>query len=119
MATTITSDLATVTPELVTGYETRQSARNVIHEIVGRGDPDVTLRPARSRSGRLRCLFLDAADADGARYDLAQADVWALADTDLPEIDMSFVLTGETAVRLDPDTLLRWVVEFDYREVLP
>jgi hypothetical protein len=112
----ITNGVVTIEPELVLGYETTQEAGNVVHEIIGRGDPDVTLRPARSRSGTLALFFLTEADAETARNSLATGDVWDLA-AELTTIAMSFVVSGDIMVRLDPETRLRWLVNVGYREV--
>jgi hypothetical protein len=118
--TTISSDFATVTPHLVLGYSARQRVRSIKHFVVGRPDPDVTLRPAATRQGTLRLLFLAASDADAAREAFALPGVWTLADSDVSEIEMSFVVDPESELQivLDPSTRLRWTLDVTFCEVL-
>jgi hypothetical protein len=117
--TTISNGTTTITPRLVLGYAARQQSRNVVHEVIGRRDPDVTLRPAGTRTGTLRLLFLTEAAAASAFDDLGSADVWTLLDADVSTIGMAFVVDGQMEVSLDDRTITRWTVSVEYREVLP
>lgn len=118
MTISITGASGTIALDLVTGYEARRESRTRVHDVIGRWDPDVTLRPAGPRTGTLSiwCADLDAAAALDALH--KAADVLELADTDRPDIDMSYVVDGSIAVAPEIGTE-RWIVSVDYREVLP
>lgn len=119
--TTITSTSgATLLPELVMGYSSAREGGAVIHEILGRADPDVTLRVKATRTGTLSLLFLDEAQAAEAEAELSGAATFTLnTGGDRPTVDMSFIASGVAARTLDEDTLTVWVVDVDYREILP
>lgn len=117
--TTISNGSTTITPSLVLGYTARRATRNVVHQVIGRPDPDVTLREAASRTGTLRLLFTTETAAHDAVEALASADVWALSEDDLTTIDMRFVASGEIEKALDDRTRTIWTVTADYTEVLP
>ncbi len=51
MATTITAGASVITPLLVEGFEAARSGGAIVHTILGRANPDVTLRPAGTRTG--------------------------------------------------------------------
>ncbi len=68
MIITRSTDAATITPDqVIAPAEFDNEAQAVVHWIVGRSAPDVTLRPAHSASGTLALLFASAAAAEAAR----------------------------------------------------
>ena len=73
LANTISDGSTVITPQLILGWEAAQDSRNVIHSIIGKAEPDVTLKPATLRTGTLQLLFLTAAEASTARVMLIQA----------------------------------------------
>lgn len=115
-----TVPVSTVTPLLVDGYEATRDARTVVHEVAGKTFPDVTLRPAGSRRGRLRMLFATEADATAAYAALSAPRVFMLTEADLPGIEMRFVIAaGEMLIGLDDEGRRRWWVEVPFVEVSP
>lgn len=118
MSTTITDGTTSVTPLLVTDYEHRREARTIVHEPIGRPDPDITLRPASTRSGTLRAVLTASADVTALDALLARATVLTATSTDEPRLDgLRFVVAGDdTRVRLEGTS--SWVVEWGYREVV-
>lgn len=117
---TVISDGTTdLTPQLVLGWQSTQNARTVVHPVIGRPDPDVTLRPHTPRTGQLRMLTLNEADAHALAALHTQGLVLTLTDTDLPALGMSYVASGPVTVALDDATRRRWVVTVDYTEVTP
>lgn len=117
MTTTISKGETTVQPTLVLGYTSVRAAKNQVHEIIGRADPDVTLKAAGLRTGTLELfctglgLALDIEDLH------AGEGVLELADTDYPNLGMSYVPVGKIELQLDDETRTRWVVRVDYQEV--
>lgn len=65
MPTTITSSSGTLYPLALSQYSTRRQARTIVHDVLGRSEPDITFRPASLRSGMLRLSF-DSASASAA-----------------------------------------------------
>ncbi|WP_025159367.1 hypothetical protein [Leifsonia aquatica] len=115
---TISDGATTLTPELVIGYSTQQDGRNSFHDILGRGDPDVSLAPAAMRVGTLNLFFLTEADADACRRLHARAAVFTYTATDNPTTSMRYVLdAGGIGPALDDQTRQRWTVAIAYREV--
>ena len=117
--TTITHDATTITPLTVDGYDTVRASRNIIHAIIGRPDPDVTLQPANLRTGTLRLVFATATAAFAAANLHALAGRFVLADTDIPQANMTYVLAGSIESILDDETRTAWIVTVDYQEVTP
>ncbi|WP_056653302.1 hypothetical protein [Agromyces sp. Root81] len=119
MTTTLSNGTDTVTPDAVNGYQTNREARTIAHDILGRGDPDITLRPASTRRGSLELLFADEAPAAAAEVAHAGAHVWTLANTDLGTIGMLYVVAEGGITRALDDTRACWLVSIPFREVLP
>lgn len=116
---TITDGTTTITPELVLGYETAQEGRTIVHDILGRPDPDVSLAPTTTRAGTLELFFATADDAEQARVMHTQAAVFTYTATDNPTTSMRYVVAGGgLRVSLDDRTRRRWTVSVAYREVL-
>lgn len=114
----ITYSGGTLEPDLVLGYSTAREGGAIVHDILGRADPDVTLRPMGTRTGTLTLLFTAEADAEEAERVLASADTFALSDPDRSSILMDFASTGTVTRTLDPDTLDVWIVTVAYRQVV-
>lgn len=144
MTTIITSGADTIYPTIVDGYESSRSARNIVHPILGRATPDVSLRPAQLRTGTLTLVFGDttetselvvidgivqplttpaqnAEEASLIAVDLhATGGVFSLSDTDRPSILMSYVVRpGDIRRDLDEQTREVWIVSIPFQEVTP
>lgn len=115
--TVITAGTYTLTPTLVLGYSATRTSNSVVHTIIGRPAPVVTLRPAMLRSGTLELFFPEKADAFAALDAHAQGSVLRLVDgTD--EREMRYVLAGNVSVELETETYT-WKVSADFQEVAP
>lgn len=130
-----------IVPTLIDGYQVSRESRNVVHSIVGRAQPDVTLRPASLRKGTLRLVFggtsssseyvffdgyitlldLDATDPEQASKDAFDAhsepNVFVLRDSTRPTVEMTYVVDGQIGRELDPVTRRVWIVTVDYQEI--
>lgn len=115
--TTITHNSTTITPLLVLGWESAQETRNVVHEIIGKSSPDVTLRSAKSRTGTLHTLWDNAADAETCRALHAQEGTFTLASDEIAQLDMTYVVSGAITVLLDEESRALWTVDVDFIEV--
>lgn len=117
MATTLSNGSVTLTPLLVLGYKATQDSKNVIHAVLGKTSPDVTLRKANMRSGTLEILFLTAAEAEAARQLHIAEDVFTLDSSEITQINMQYVVNGEITTALEDETRNAWVITIDYQEV--
>lgn len=118
MADSITYSGGTISPQLVLGYDMSRAARNVVHEIIDRAEPDVSLRPGSLRAGELRLLFTDEDAAHTAAVALSGAEAFTFTSTTRPTLTMRFVVDGAgVALALDDGTRELWTVTVTYREV--
>lgn len=118
MTTTITDAATSFVPDLLLEYNTTRASRNVIHNVIGKAEPDVTLELDGLRTGTLH-LFFEAKETAWEAYDaLGAVATWELTDTDHPEINMNFVREGNMSIGLDPVGRRRWIIEMDYQEVI-
>jgi hypothetical protein len=116
---TITDGITAVTPLLVIAWDTQREAGNVLHDIIGRTDDDVTLRPARLRTGTLECLCATLEDALQLEI-LASLPVKLIfEDADHPALNMTFVASGAIAVALDDETRRQATCSIDFAQVAP
>jgi len=106
------------TTEFVVEFTSRREARNIVHTIIGRPDPDVTLRGPGLRQGAMGIWCQDYASAVTLEALLASQAVLRLQETVLG-IDLAFVCTGSIELRRDSTNTTRWLVRSDYQEVTP
>lgn len=116
---TITSGVLSFNPTLITAWETTQESRNVVHNIIGRTDPDVTLLKAATRTGTLEMLFTSATGAETARGILANGAVFTITDSEFWLDGFDFVITGNLSAALEDTTRDLWTIRADFVEVIP
>lgn len=119
MANTITDGTTVITPELILGWDATQETRNVIHTIIGKAAPDVTLKTAGLRTGTLELLFLTAADAITARTMLTQALPFLIESDEAFLDNFRFVVAGAISSVLEDTTRSLWTLSIDFQEVTP
>lgn len=119
MASVIIHSTGTITPEAIDGFEASRRVRTIVHDILGRSDPDVTFRPAGLRAGKLTLVFADGAAAADAEATLRLTQVFTLTNPDVPQVGMSFVVAdGEITMSIN-ETRKSWTVEVPFQEVTP
>jgi hypothetical protein len=120
MSTVITSGSETIEPTIIDGYSSGRESRNIVHPILGRSEPDVTLRPANLRTGTLTLGFegptseIDSLEAETLH---ATGGVFAVVSTDRGTVEMSYVVNGQISRTLEDETRDAWLVTVDYQEV--
>lgn len=120
MASTLTSGAVIIAPDIIDGYESTREAQSIVTRIIGRSDPDVTARPAASRTGTLSLVFGDEADAHAAELAMAGVEVWTFADPERPTLAMTFVVAnGGVGRALESETRNGWLVSVPFVEVVP
>lgn len=123
MADIITAGEATIEPTLIIGYTAARTSANLVHDILGKPSPDVTLRPAQLRTGTLTLGFdspTSETDSKTAADLLATYEgVFSLLSADRTTVDMTFVVSegGRIARDLEDETRAAWIVTADYQEV--
>jgi|SRR6478735_2063072 len=107
-------------PTLVLGYAATRDVPTVLHRIIGRGDPDVTLAPVGLREGSMDLLYAVDPEyqANEAVRILSLGYVYDLFDDVTPSMNMSFVVAGRLGIRADQDTGA-WIVSVPFAEVAP
>lgn len=120
MATQIITPAGTYTPLVVTGYETTRAGGAVVHQVLGKTSPDVSLRAAQLRTGTLGLLFADETTATNAFTAVCAAAVLQLTSTERT-IGMSFVVPAgqQITYALDDMTRKHWLVSVPFQEVSP
>lgn len=114
---TRTIDAATVAPTLVLGdWSSDDEPQTLLHPILGREYPDVTLRPAAARTGTLRLFFWDYESADAARKFHRAAAVFHTV-TDMAWLPAAYVPNGPIRCTQQRENAARWVLEIPFQEL--
>jgi hypothetical protein len=117
MATTLTNGSASIAPKQVLGFESTRTAGTKAHAVLGQSAPAVTFAPMGLRSGSLKLLVANLADALAAEALHAQIGICHLIDTDLPLLNMNYVVNGSVTIALEEETRLFWTVSVDFQQV--
>jgi len=115
-----TDTLSTSSPVEVYGYEAARQSQNVIHPILGKPDPDVTLRPASLRRGTLDLLFTDSWFSSQCLRMLSKpASFWFLDENtgDFDHFRFRFVIDGEVREVLDDSTRKVWLIRVPFQQI--
>ncbi|MGG7509438.1 hypothetical protein [Plantibacter sp. YIM 135249] len=115
---TISYGTTTITPDLLTIPDERHDSRNVIHEILDRSDPDVTLHAGATRAGVLELFFRSEADAAAAVTLHNKPGVFVLDYPGRPTWAMRYVTTNAVDRAIDDSTRNHWTVKVPFRQVL-
>lgn len=115
MAHTLTAGSDTITPTQINAYEAVTESANIVHRHLDRS-VGVSIGDDDPRSGTLNLLFDDRAAAWAAHALLRTAAVWTL-ESDLAELNMTFVRAEVLRITLDTDTNRLWKVELGFQEV--
>lgn len=122
MTTQITVGTETIEPTLVLGYsDAARPAMSLVHEVLGREDDDVTLRPAKLRRGTLTVGFRSATsetDSSTAETLLASSQLFSLVSDERPTLAMTAVVQGEISRQLDDESRDAWILTFGFHEVV-
>lgn len=105
-------------PLLVVQYDAARIARTQAHDSVS-GGTIIVLASGRDRSGRLGLIYRTATEARHALDLHALPVLFTLTRPGLPDVDMTYAVTGAGA-RMTPDATRKvWHVEVEYQEVSP
>lgn len=108
----------TATPDAVDGYASTVTSRTILHEVIGRAYPDVTMLPGSLRSGTLTLVFGDENESRLCEQLHAYAaQPLVLITNDRYTVAMTYVVVGRVTRSLDDQTRDSWIVTADYQEV--
>jgi hypothetical protein len=118
----ITQGAVTIRPTQVLGYRSARTTGNLLHQIPGRPDPDITGGPAQLRRGTLQLGFHGAtSEADSLACEAAHAASGKVftfqADAERPTVGMYYVASGEITRELEEESRDAWIVSVDYQEI--
>lgn len=116
--TTLTDGTTTLTPRLVLGWEGYRAARTVVHDILADPDGYVTLRPSSPEALTLQLLLDTAEESLTALTLLGSGQLLTLTIDELPTLTMNLVVVGDATRALDDQTLTRWIVTAEVRQVV-
>jgi hypothetical protein len=114
----LTGTALSITPYIITDYNYTVPTRNIVHEILNRTAPVVTLAPASTRTGTLNIFCATYAEAIAARDLHTKAGTFSWTTTDFtPAATMYYVVSGAVTVAQDSADVTRWMVNVEYKEV--
>ncbi|MDU0367677.1 hypothetical protein RWH45_10650 [Microbacterium sp. KSW4-17] len=120
MPTVITVGASTIAPQQVMNITSQQESGTIVHPILGRAFPDITLRPAGVRTGTITMGFAGPTaetDAATARALLASGVVFTIAPEERTSLSMACIVSGRISLDLEDVTRDAWVLTVDYQEV--
>lgn len=92
MPALITNGTTTVAPLSLSAYSSDQAGGAIVHDILGRSTPDVTLRPLEMRTGSLVLDFATEALSSDARNALSASSSWTLTHSERTSVNMRFIV---------------------------
>lgn len=114
MPAILTLGASTLTPTALSEYTSDQAGGAILHEILGRRDPDVTFRPSNLRTGSFVLDFPTEAASASARVALSAAGGWTLAHSERTSVNMRFIVRN---VSRPVESDGRWMLQVQYEEI--
>lgn len=106
-----------ITPTAVANYSSTIEGGNIVHPILGRRDPDITLRPASLRTGTLSLIFDDETASRTAENDHATGGVFGLLHPSLPTVEMSYIVPRGGQITRTKSDSGEWILTVAFQEV--
>lgn len=120
MGTVIVSGADVIAPTMLLEQSSDRAAQTIVHPIIGASTPDVTLRAAAARSGRLLLGWQgegSEGDSRAAERLLGEARVFSVVSDERETLALSFVVVGNITRALEDQSRDAWTVAVDYQEV--
>jgi hypothetical protein len=114
MPAVLTSGSTTLTPRTLSDYSSENAGGSIVHAILGRREPDVTLRPVGLRTGSMTLDFATEALANTAHGALTIAAVWTLQHSERATVNMRFIVRRITRT-VEADG--RWFFTVGWEEI--
>jgi hypothetical protein len=119
----VLNDGADPAQTVMTTYTDTHTGQSTAHQVVGRADPAVVLRPGGSRVGTFTLACPSLAAAQEVAGVLAQAQVFLLRQSDQNNLDVYFITTAVATTHSDadwtqtPQPERRWFLDVEFIEV--
>lgn len=104
-------------PDVMDGFESRRDSQTIVHPILGRPNPDITIRPAMLRTGTLSFVFGSETESFAAEISHAEGGVFKLESSTRDTVQMRYVPVGQITRTLERTTRDTWIVTVDFQEV--
>lgn len=99
-------------------YTSRRETTSVVHQVIGRADPLVSIGVQAKRTGQMGLFCLTYADALAVEDALGTGEILLLRQQDYPGLDMYFTGTASDLRPFDDVTATRrWEVTVEFTEV--
>lgn len=115
MTITLSHAGTSIVPAIVNGYRTTKDTTNVVHPTIS-GRVVVTVGPTLPRAGTLELIFDSRATAFAALDLHSDPGVFQLIDSDMPQLDMVYAVTGSLDLERDTNTLDSWIIRVPFQE---
>jgi len=103
-------------PTLIEYVTQERQTQTVVHRIIGRASPEVSLGVTDLRTGTMSMIFANN-NTEFMTY-LATGVILTLRSYSNYKLDrMHFAISGPISAELDPETRSVWRVSFEYAEV--
>lgn len=110
-------DQLVIEPLATDGYESSRTSGSITHQILGKPEPDITIRPATLRTGTLTFWFDDEEASLEAEEAHAEGGLFYLEHGVRQTVLMRYVPTGTITRSLERSTGGAWIVTVEYTEV--
>ncbi|WP_433721126.1 hypothetical protein [Microbacterium laevaniformans] len=97
-------------------YESTRDVPTIVHPVIGKSTPMITIRPGQLRTGTIELWFRDEHESLHAEQEHARGTTMQMF-TAVDTVDMYYVAVGRVERRLDDRG--GWVVTVEYVEVTP
>lgn len=109
-------DLGAAT-SFVTTWDSTRAGRSTPHQVLGRSDPIVVLRPSETRRGTMSMVCPDRLAAKQVENQLSLPQVWQLRQSDVPGLDLYFAVESVQIRNIETSSAPRWDVVVGFVEV--
>lgn len=116
--TTLLIGAAAFTPTSVETVDVSRAGRTLVHDVLGRSNPDVTLRAGGLRIGTLALVFSTEADSKAA-FDALAVGVVAQVTSSAASLTFSFVVPDGQDIALSRARAGFWTLSVPFQEVQP
>lgn len=101
----------------VTAWQAARAGRSTMHAVIGRSDPVPVLHGAAARAGTFAVICPDRAAAKQLEDQLSLPQAFQLRQTDVPGLDMYFVVAGLDSQNIADTNAPRWHVDVAFQEI--
>jgi hypothetical protein len=111
-------DAATIAPAFIKRpFVVGDEAQSLVHNVIGRSVPDLTLRPGLLGAGSLEMYFYSAAEAENARVFHRAASTFLVTSDDAAFLPGEYVPQGRVNQAQQSDDLRHWILTVPFQDI--